>query len=106
MNTHNLKPFKKGQSGNPNGRPKGTQNRTTIARKWLALSDLHTNPITNVEENLSYEDLITLRQIKEAREGSTHAYKAVLDSAYGTPKGELDITTDGDKILGTGKIEL
>ena len=27
--------FKKGVSGNPKGKPKGTLNRSTIAKKWL-----------------------------------------------------------------------
>jgi len=31
----NLKPaWDKGESGNPNGRPKGSKNRSTIARQW------------------------------------------------------------------------
>ena len=34
-NEENLIPYKKGQSGNPNGRPKGSKNRSTIAKKWL-----------------------------------------------------------------------
>ena len=34
-NNGNLKPFKKGESGNPNGRPKGSKNRSTIMEKWL-----------------------------------------------------------------------
>ena len=36
-NDENIKPFefKKGQSGNPAGRPKGSKNRSTIAKKWL-----------------------------------------------------------------------
>ena len=36
MNTDNLNRFKKGESGNPSGRPKGSKNRKTIAREWLA----------------------------------------------------------------------
>jgi len=32
----NLKPnWEQGESGNPNGRPKGSKNRSTIAKKWL-----------------------------------------------------------------------
>ena len=27
--------FKKGQSGNPKGRPVGSKNRSTIVKKWL-----------------------------------------------------------------------
>lgn len=35
MNNENLKPFQKGQSGNPAGKPKGTLNFTTILREIL-----------------------------------------------------------------------
>ena len=31
----NLKPFEKGKSGNPTGRPKGSKNRSTIIREML-----------------------------------------------------------------------
>ena len=33
-----LKPFEQGESGNPNGRPKGSRNRSTIARRWLEVN--------------------------------------------------------------------
>ena len=38
-NNDNLKPFKKGQSGNPKGRPKGSKNRSTIIKKWLEVEE-------------------------------------------------------------------
>ena len=31
--------WKKGESGNPNGKPKGVKNRSTIAKKWLEVSE-------------------------------------------------------------------
>jgi hypothetical protein len=34
----NLIPFEKGESGNPNGRPKGSKNRSTIARRWMEVN--------------------------------------------------------------------
>ena len=40
----NLKPFKKGESGNPNGRPKGSLNRSTVAKKWLSTNQEYKNP--------------------------------------------------------------
>ena len=43
---------------------------------------------------------MTLAQIKKARGGDTQAYKALLDSAYGSPDTNIDITTQGDKING------
>lgn len=34
-NPQNLTHFKKGESGNPNGRPKGIRDRSTIVKYWL-----------------------------------------------------------------------
>ena len=92
--------FEKGESGNPNGRPKGARNRSTIVRQWLDVEQRLKNPITGSEEQMNLEDFMTLAQIKKAREGDTQAYKALLDSAYGTPDTNIDITTQGDKING------
>lgn len=89
------KPFVKGQSGNPAGRVKGAKTRATIARKWLEVAQTLKNPITNVTESMSQEDIMTLSLIKEAREGNVNAYKALMDSAYGAPKQDIDATVTG-----------
>ena len=81
----NNKPFKKGQSGNPNGRPKGRKNRSTIARYWLEVNQNLKNPLTGTDEEMSQEDLMTLALIKKAREGDVSAYRALMDSGYGAP---------------------
>ncbi len=82
--------FKKGQSGNPNGRPKGRKNRSTIARHWLEINQKLKNPITGDSETMSQEDLMTLALIKKAREGDVNAYKALMDSGYGAPVQQID----------------
>jgi hypothetical protein len=84
-NEENLIPFKKGQSGNPKGRPVGSKNRSTIAKKWLSVEQDLKNPLTGDKETMSQEDLMTLALIKKAREGDTQAYQKLLDSAYGAP---------------------
>ena len=84
-NEENLIPYKKGQSGNPKGRPVGSKNRSTIAKKWLGVEQDLKNPLTGEKENMSQEDLMTLALIKKAREGDTQAYQKLLDSAYGAP---------------------
>ena len=89
------KPFVKGQSGNPAGREKGVKTRATVARNWLEVAQTLKNPITNVTESMSQEDIMTLSLIKEAREGNVNAYKALMDSAYGAPKQEIDQTITG-----------
>ena len=48
----NLIPFQKGESGNPNGRPKGSRNRATIVRQWLEVNRESFNPLTGKKETL------------------------------------------------------
>ena len=52
----NLKPFKKGESGNPAGKPKGTRNRSTIVREWMEAMERAKNPITGEVEELTQAD--------------------------------------------------
>ena len=84
--------WEKGESGNPNGRPKGAKNRSTIARKWLEVNQKLKNPITSEDEVMSQEDLMTLALIKKAREGDVNAYKALMDSGYGSPIQQIEQT--------------
>ncbi len=58
------KPFEKGKSGNPNGRPKGSRNKTTLATLEL-LGD-------EAEE-------ITRIAIEKAKDGDIAAIKLVMD---------------------------
>ena len=92
----NLKPFKKGESGNPNGRPIGSLNRSTVAKKWLSTNQEYKNPLTSESEKLSQEDIMTLALINKARKGDVAAYKALMDSGYGNPKDSLDVTMAED----------
>ena len=91
-NEENLIPFVKGQSGNPKGRPVGSKNRSTIAKKWLSVEQNQKNPLTNKDEDMSQEDLITLALIKKARKGDVQAYQKLLDSAYGAPVQQIEQT--------------
>ena len=91
-NEENLKSWSPGQSGNPNGRPKGSKNRSTIAKRWLESNQKFKNPITNEEETLSQEDIMSLALIKKARNGDVNAYKALMDSGYGAPIQQIDQT--------------
>ena len=93
-NPENLKG--KGFESNPKNinrdcRPKGSRNRSTIAREMLALISKQKNPITGEEQELTHEETITLAQVEKAmKHQDTNAYKALMDSAYGAPKQEID----------------
>lgn len=89
-NKENLRPAKKGEVRNPNGRPKGAKNRSTIARQWLEVNQSLKNPLTGEQETMSQEDLMTLALIKKAREGDVNAYKALMDSGYGAPIQQIE----------------
>ena len=91
-NEKNLIPAQKGEVRNPNGRPKGAKNRSTIARQWLEVNQSLKNPLTGEQETMSQEDLMTLALIKKAREGDVAAYKALMDSGYGAPLQQVEQT--------------
>ena len=84
--------YKSGESGNPTGRPKGSLNRKTIARIYLAYLQEEVNPLTGIKELLSNEDMTTLALIHKAKLGDVNAYKALMDSAYGAVKQSLEVT--------------
>ena len=86
MNNENLVSFKKGQSGNLNGRPKGSRNRTTLVRELLEMVSTFDNPLTEQSEKLSYVEQIIISQIAEARKGNVQAFRELMDSAYGKMK--------------------
>lgn len=91
--------WEKGESGNPNGRPKGTRNRASIVREWLEVQQEIKNPITGVTEKLEQQDIITLAQIKKAREGDTAAFKELMDSAHGKAVQSFEHTgKDGEPL--------
>ena len=77
MSKEDLIPFKPGQSGNPNGRPKGKRNRSTILKELLDMNDQELKM-----HQAKIEKAIELKD--------TNAYKAVLDSAYGAPVQQID----------------
>ena len=99
-NPENIEPhkWKKGQSGNPKGYEKGKRNRATVARQWLEVVQKLKNPLTGTIEELEQQDIMTLALIKKAREGDVAAYKALMDSGYGMPTQQTDITSKGESI--------
>jgi len=75
--------FKEGESGNPNGRPKGVKNRSTILKKWLEIKTTFKNPETKQDEDGTVEDKIALALITKAIKGDVSAIKEIQDSVYG-----------------------
>jgi hypothetical protein len=66
------KPFPKGVSGNPAGRPKGIRNRATVLLEAITDDDLHA---------------IVLMVIEKAKAGDLIAAKLIFDRVAPAPKG-------------------
>ena len=79
--------FKKGQSGNPNGRPKLPDISEALAKILADEKDGR----TALEQTL-----LALRA--KAVKGDIRAAEALLDRAFGKPKQSVDHTTGGDKL--------
>lgn len=105
-NKENLIPAQLGEIRNPNGRPKGSLNRSTIARRWLEVNQNLKNPLTGENETMSQEDLMTLALIKKARDGDVNAYKALMDSGYGAPIQQIEQTNTEIDLSGLTTDEL
>ena len=98
--------MKKGETRNPNGRPKGSLNSKTILNKFLALEEKFKNPVTGAIENMSVYEVMSLSIIAKARKGDLQAYKEILDRLEGKAQQNIDHTTGGDKISSKIEVEI
>lgn len=88
------KPFEPGVSGNPDGKPIGTKNRSTIAKKWLEVISKGENPITKNEEELTEADWQMLSLIKQGRRGNYNAIKLLFEYLDGPMENKVDLNFD------------
>lgn len=84
------KPFKKGQSGNPNGRP----------RKLPELDKLLANVLGEEKDGTTAAEAILKALRAKAAKGDVRAAELLLDRAYGKAKQAVDVTTNGKSIKG------
>jgi hypothetical protein len=93
MSKEDLIPYKKGQSGNPNGRPKGSKNRSTIVREILNLM-VQVKDDEGNDKWQSNEYLIVQAMVNKAIEkGDVAAFNALYDNLYGKLKDTVDMNT-------------
>ncbi len=85
--TANLKPFVKGKSGNPKGRPRMPDIREAMA----AL-------LADEKNGKTALDAILARLRQMAVDGNLKAAEMLLNRAYGQPKQQIDHTTAGESI--------
>lgn len=87
------KSWKKGQSGNPKGRPKGSKDRATIVKKWLTAEVDIENPLTGKDQKISVEDAMVLAMAQAAIEDkNVAAYNSLKDELYGKLKDSHEST--------------
>lgn len=90
----NLKPFKPGESGNPNGREVGSKNFTSLVRDMLDEiaqgKDENGKPL-----EATYKTLLAKRILKKAIEGGdVRMIEIVWNYLDGKPRGNIDLGFD------------
>jgi hypothetical protein len=100
--------FEEGKSGNPAGRPVGAKGRATIARQVLEMTAIYPDKVfeqlqkqyPEITKKMSIEEMGTIIQAdKMIRNKDTMSYRALMDSAYGAPKQEIDTAITGNIVL-------
>ena len=81
-NEQNLKPFKKGQSGNPNGRPK----------KLPHLEELLADILGEDKEGITAAEAILRALRAKATKGDIRAAEVLLERAYGKAKQGIELS--------------
>lgn len=92
-NTTNLKPFKKGQSGNPSGRTPVSDIREHLKKR---LSE------TKQDTTVTFLDSIIDRLILTAQRGNVRATELILHYTYGKPKEFGGENTEGITVTISG----
>ncbi len=98
LNNENLIPPKPGEpSRNPNGRPKGSKNRSTVLREILQMV-IECEDLSGVKVKHPVEVAVMQALAKKALAGDVPAIKEIQDTVYGklTDSVELDAkSSDG-----------
>lgn len=89
----NLKPFKKGQSGNPAGRPVGARDRRTVI--WEALKRIAEKKKMTPEE---VEEALQVAGVEKAIKGSFLHFAEISNGLYGKITDNMDIKSGGKSL--------
>jgi hypothetical protein len=81
------KQFKKGKSGNPNGRPKGARNYNTLFK--IAMKEIKSNKDLKIKDP---EVELIKRSIIEGLKGNYPHHRDIMDRRFGKPKETIEET--------------
>tara|TARA_R110002110_G_scaffold60364_1_gene169972 strand:+ start:125 stop:508 length:384 start_codon:yes stop_codon:yes gene_type:complete len=94
------RPFKKGQSGNPNGRPKKGEAWADVARELLDSNEIEINMVMgngkqkrlSMVADKSFRHAVIIGQINQAMQGNVQSAKELADRTEGKSKETKEIT--------------
>ncbi len=94
----NLKPFTPGDDPRRNLEGRTTKNRSTIARKILEMRGMLPvermqalkERFPEIQDSMTVEEVMTIVMAENAIMGEDKHYRALMDSAYGSPKAEVE----------------
>ena len=91
--SENLKPFVKGQSGNPGGRPK-------VAAEFRERAQ-------HIMDQEGFDILVNMARAKTPEsEDRRYALTKLIEYAYGKPQQHVDVTSQGEQIKAYVGVEL
>lgn len=91
--------FKKGQSGNPEGRPAGTENSSTRLKRLLSCEIEALNELTGIKEKLTALELMDIVMIQKALKGCLKSYAELLNRLEGKPTERQELISGDKKII-------
>lgn len=102
----NLRPSRPGMTNNPNGRPVGSKNVSTILKERLqemapdtTVSNEFVRKFARGKKVITNADAIALRLLDQAiNKGELPAIKEVLDRSEGKPQQSVAVTTDNSSL--------
>lgn len=113
-----LPTWEKGQSGNPNGRPKKVHSQL-LKTKQYSLSEINDviqtlvsmtteqlNAVSSHKDATILEKTVAQALKKSLSKGDLVAIETLLNRVYGKPKEKVDITSKGQKLDSNNKIEI
>lgn len=90
--------FSKDHQPESNGRPLGSKSRSTIAKKVLEMTGVLPDEMfdalkaifPDIDKKMSFEEIGNIAIAANMVKGDVASYKAIMDSAYGAPKQEVE----------------